>query len=617
MESNVIIAVVVGLIIGAVVVYFIKLKLQKEDVLPTTNVNDSKYKAMQSNVEALEKEKEILQKKLADSAKLSDLEDLEIEKKNLQKKLADSEQLLLTVQENNSGNTSDGVDKLLKEIKKLKDDIDDLENDLGDEGKKNKKLRAEKTEIEEERDAVEKEKESLVEEKETLEKSLETTKKEAEEDKESLTFIKAILAAENSSNKDFEKLDNDTYGIYFFIRNKIAHYFEHPDYIDNYAWEWRNSELKPWIKDKKKIAIVGEFSAGKTSIINRILSQDNPNVSLLPVSSKETTAIPTYVSKSLDFNCQYYSPDDELKNIKKETFEMVTKSVLDKVNVSHLFKYIVLSYDNQYLDNISILDTPGFASNSDEIIKKTTDVVKEADALFWVIDANMGDINQTSLDVMKNHLNEMPLYFIINKSDTKSPGELDKLEERIKETAKKNEIKCEAVIRFSQKENVDVLMKHIQEIEIKEQEPLMRHISNVLDEIIKDLKEEKGELKKVRKENLNELSQTESNFENIQSEISYSAEKIKRLVKEKDNFFTGIKYQIEKSNYVDFQDNVSVIVNLSKEIKEQVEFHSEDINRKIDIDSALEYNKHRLKEVEQIKKDFIKLIKDYNPNLLN
>src|SRR5690554_7410547 len=113
----------------------------------------------------------------------------------------------------------------------------------------------------------------------------------------------------------------------------------------------------------------------------------------------------------------------------------------------------------------------------------------------------MVNINQTSLDVMKSHLNEMPLYFIINKSDTKSPGELDKLEERIKETAKKNEIKCEAVIRFSQKENVDVLMKHIQEIEIKEQESLMRHISNVLDEIIKDLKEEKGEILQARKEN--------------------------------------------------------------------------------------------------------------------
>lgn len=615
MESNVIIAIVIGLIIGAVTVYFIKLKSQKEDA--TNNVNDSKYKAMQLNVEALEKEKASLQKKLADSAKLSDLEDLEIEKKNLQKKIADREQLLLTVQENNSGNTSDGVDKLLKEIKKLKDDIEESEEKLEDERKKNKKLRTEKTEIEEERDAVEKEKKYLVEEKETLEKSLETTQKESKENKESLSFINDILDAENSTNKDFEKLDKDTYGIYFFIRNKIAHYFEHPDNIDDNAWEWRNSELKPWIKDKKKIAIVGEFSAGKTSIINRILSQDNPDAPKLPVSSKETTAIPTYVSKSKDFNCQYYSPDDELKTIKKETFEMVTKSVLDKVNVSHLIKYFVLYYDNKYLDNLSILDTPGFASNSDEIIKKTTDVVKEADALFWVIDANTGDINQTSIDVMKKDLKGIPLYFIINKSDTKSPGELKQLEEKIKQTAKANNIDFKVIVPFSQKENVDVLMKHIRTIEIQEQPSLMKHIANTLEEIINDLKEEKDRLKDIRKENSKELNQTEINFTTIQDDISYSAEKIKTLVKEKDNFFTGIKYQIEKSDYVDFQNNVDKIVDLSGGIKEQVKFHSEDINQKIEIDTAFEYNKHQLNSVEQIKKDFIKLIKDYNANLLN
>src|SRR5690554_846453 len=594
MESNIIIAVIIGLIVGVVIALFLKPKSKKDGDVTISDIDASNQNILKTNIEALEKEKA-----------------------TLHKRLLESEKFLETIRESNNGTPSEVSDKLLKEIKNLKDEIEDLEDNLDEQKKSNKKIREEKSTIEDELENIEKEKKDLSEEKENLETKLQTVATESKESKESLDFINDILNAQNSSNKDFEKLDEDTWGIYFFIKEKISHNFEQLENIDNYAWEWRNSELKTWIKGKKVVAIVGEFSAGKTSIVNRILSQDDPSAPLLPVSSKETTAIPTYVSKSKDFNCQFYSPDSELRNIKKETFEKVTKSVLDKVNVSHLIKYFVLSYDNQYLDKISILDTPGFASNSDDIIKRTTDVVKEADAIFWVIDANMGDINQTSLDVMKNHLNEMPLYFIINKSDTKSPGELDKLEERIKETAKKNEIKCEAVIRFSQKENVDVLMKHIQEIEIKEQEPLMRHISNVLDEIIKDLKEEKGELKKVRKENLNELSQTESNFENIQSEISYSAEKIKRLVKEKDNFFTGIKYQIEKSNYVDFQDNVSVIVNLSKEIKEQVEFHSEDINRKIDIDSALEYNKHRLKEVEQIKKDFIKLIKDYNPNLLN
>jgi len=596
MESNIIIAVIIGLIVGVVIALFLKPKSKKDGDVTISDIDASNQNILKTNIEALEKEKA-----------------------TLHKRLLESEKFLETIRESNNGTPSEVSDKLLKEIKNLKDEIEDLEDNLDEQKKSNKKIREEKSTIEDELENIEKEKKDLSEEKENLETKLQTVATESKESKESLDFINDILNAQNSSNKDFEKLDEDTWGIYFFIKEKISHNFEQPENIDNYAWEWRNSELKTWIKGKKVVAIVGEFSAGKTSIVNRILSQDDPSAPLLPVSSKETTAIPTYVSKSKDFNCQFYSPDSELRNIKKETFEKVTKSVLDKVNVSHLIKYFVLSYDNQYLDKISILDTPGFASNSDDIIKRTTDVVKEADAIFWVIDANMGDINQTSLDVMKSHLNEMPLYFIINKSDTKSPGELDKLEERIKETAKKNEIKCEAVIRFSQKENVDVLMKHIQEIEIKEQEPLMRHISNVLDEIIKDLKEEKGELKKVRKENLNELSQTESNFENIQSEISYSAEKIKRFVKPKETWL-GLgenKYQIEREDYNDFQNNIESIVGLSGAIKEQVEFYSKKISSKKDIDDKTSDNKYQLKYIEQIKKDFIKLIKDYNPNLLN
>lgn len=601
MESNVIIAVIIGLIMGIVIALFLKSKFKKNSAVKIGDLETSSHDILKLTIETLEKEKRTLQKKLLESEKLFEI-----------------------VQVSGDATASEGFDKLLKEIKKLKDDIEDLEDDISDQNKNNQRIRTEKNDIEEELDVVTKEKLFLFEENKSLDRKLEIVNKESTESKKSLDFINGILNAQNSSNKDFEKLGRDTWGISSFINKDIIDCFEKFNYeeIENlrkFSWSWRNSELKTWIKDRKVVAIVGEFSSGKTSIVNRILSQDDPKAPLLPVSSKETTAIPTYVSKSKDFNCQFYSPDNELRNIKKETFEMVTKSVLDKVNVSHLIKYFVLSYDNQYLDNISILDTPGFASNSDDVIKRTTEVVKEADALFWVIDANMGDINQTSIDVMKEHLNEMPLYFIINKSDTKSPGELDGLEEKIKQTANNNDIQYKAIIRFSQKENVNVLMQHIQEIEAKKQVPLMKHIVEFLDEILNDLYNKKEELKGQRKANSDDLGETEDNFKIIQDNIISSAENIESLVKEKDTWF-GLgdkKFQIERSDYADFRDNVGDIVELSEAIKEQVGFHSEDINRKIEIDRDFEYNKYQLNNVEQTKKKFKKLINDYNSNLLN
>lgn len=602
MEVDLIIAI--GLILGVISAFFLKSIYKQKLDAKTSDFETSNHDELKLYLEALEKEKD-----------------------TLQKKLLDNEKLLEIVQVSGNNTDNEGFGKLLKEIKGLKDDIEDLEDEISDEKKSKQRIRTEKNDVEEKLDVVTKEKSSLFEENKSLEKELEDVYKKSLEDVESLNFINDILNAQNSSNKDFEKLDRDTWSIYSFIDREIVNcfdYFKEFDCpgvgnIESLSWNWRNSELKTWIKDRKVVAIVGEFSSGKTSIVNRILSQDDPKAPLLPVSSKETTAIPTYVSKSKDFNCQFYSPDGELRNIKKETFENVTKSVLDKVNVSHLVKYFVLSYENKYLDNISILDTPGFASNSDDIIKRTTEVVKEADALFWVIDANMGDINQTSIDVMREHLDDMPLYFILNKSDTKSPGELDALEEKIKQTANNNNIQYKAVIRFSQEENVDVLMEHIQNIETKEQLPLIKNIVDALDDILNYLNKEKEELKEFRTNNAGNLRIIEGNFKVIEEDVIHSVESINSLVKEKETWF-GLgnnKFEIDRLDYEDFQNHVSQIVDLSGGIKNQVNYHSEEINTKVEIDSEFSRNNYQLGNVRQIKKDFIKLIKDYNANLLN
>ena len=57
--------------------------------------------------------------------------------------------------------------------------------------------------------------------------------------------------------------------------------------------------------------------------------------------------------------------------------------------------------------------------------------------LFWVIDANANDINKSSLDVISENVQDLPLFIVINKSDTKSPEELDSLEKHIKRTIQK------------------------------------------------------------------------------------------------------------------------------------------------------------------------------------
>lgn len=284
----------------------------------------------------------------------------------------ENEQLKITIRNKNKSDSGDLAldNEFLNDNKKFKEEIEELEFEVNDYQSRIKKIKREKDELSNKMEVADKNEKILTAEKNKLIIMNSAQEIEIKEKSESLNFINDILNASNSNDDQYDVISKNTNLIVHHIKNEINNCLEEVNLsiADEEYNNWQNLELKSWIKNKKVIAIVGEFSAGKTSIVNRILSQDDPNAVLLPVNSKETTAIPTYISNGIDFNCQFYSPSGELKNIRKETFETLTKSVLDKINISSLIKYFVISYNNKYLNNISILDTPGFGSNSDEII---------------------------------------------------------------------------------------------------------------------------------------------------------------------------------------------------------------------------------------------------------
>ena len=195
-----------------------------------------------------------------------------------------------------------------------------------------------------------------------------------------------------------------------------------------------------------------------------MLSQDDPNVPLLPVSTKATTAIPTYISGGVGTFYQFVTPNNELKKISESTFKKVSKEILDQVKgVSSLIQYFVMTYKNANLDRLSILDTPGFNSNDKEDAERTIGVINECDALFWVFDVNNGTVNRSSIDLIKRHLKK-PLYVVINKVDSKAPTEVDKVESLIMKTLSEAGLNVNKIIRFSQKAPLSDIMNVIKNI---------------------------------------------------------------------------------------------------------------------------------------------------------
>ena len=158
--------------------------------------------------------------------------------------------------------------------------------------------------MQEEKRAIEKEFKAAKDELNTLSEKLKQVTDELSLKMESLTFVQAILSAPEFSDsittnlfKKVDALSNFVEGDMYDTLKAVGDYKPTDDSLfEADLRRWEAVQKKSWIAGKTAIAFVGEFSAGKTSIVNRILSQDDPNVPRLPVSTKATTAIPTYIS---------------------------------------------------------------------------------------------------------------------------------------------------------------------------------------------------------------------------------------------------------------------------------------------------------------------------------
>lgn len=388
---------------------------------------------------------------------------------------------------------------------------------------------------------------------------------------ESLTFVQEILLARSASDDATKRLNTKVDGIVEYITSDLHDALTetktmssdievHVNKNSPLLRGWEITSKKSWIKGKTTIALVGEFSAGKTSIVNRLLSQDNPNVPQLPVSTKATTAIPTYISGGVGTLYQFVTPSNELKTISENTFKRVNKEVLDQVGgVSSLIQYFVMKYQNPNLDNLSILDTPGFNSNDKEDAERTIGVINECDALFWVFDVNAGTVNRTSINLIKEHLTK-PLYVVINKVDTKAKSEVDKVENLIRKTLKDAGLNIEGYIRFSSKEPLESIMTPIKSIQHdKTKDEYLDTIENFINNIVSELSRIVNKVQRDYNQCMNKSNNLVEQYYRAISNLNDDCENVASIPQFSEHLF-------RKDNYEMSQDEYSRMINLLHKI---------------------------------------------------
>lgn len=470
------------------------------------------------------------------------------------------------------------VDKLKKKIKSLEDENEEFEDDLDACKKKLKNKESEFSKLRDELDTTLREKKKLQEDLQKAADELEEKAQELNVKIESLTFVQEILTAKRTADDSvtrlYAKIDSLSDFICGELKDAVAGIYTLKDELNEELYgsghkSWAIAARKSWIQGKTSIAFVGEFSAGKTSIVNRILSQDDPSVPRLPVSTKATTAIPTYISGGVGTFYQFVTPNNELKSISEETFKRVSKEVLDQVKgVSSLIQYFVMTYKNPNLNQLSILDTPGFNSIDKEDAERTIGVINECDALFWVFDVNAGEVNRSSIDqinLIKKYLKK-PLYVVINKVDTKAQTEVDKVEEHIKKTLSDAGLAVEGFIRFSAKAPLDDIMKPI--ISVTHDDDRENYLKNLAELVSGWVAEQEKDVVKAKKKADDLLKKSN----NLDDKYNKSIENLSDHCVTVSNIPNYTEHDImfwKDDNYEMSQEEFSRMINLLQTICEQ------------------------------------------------
>lgn len=450
-----------------------------------------------------------------------------------------------------------------KALEKAEEENEELEDKL----KRDKREAAEKAkEAEEQVSAKEKQLSSLQE-------VLDETKERANCCGQALTFVREVLTAQVTSERS--ELEQKVEEMVALIHSdECRAYITLTDEEERDLSMWQSECAKSWIQGKVKVAFVGEFSAGKTSIVNRLLQEGDPHAIQLPVSSKATTAIPTYISGrkgSGKATYRFYTPDSILKEISEDTFRRVSKEVLEEVGgVSSMIKYFVMAYANKGLERLSILDTPGFSSQDQEDEQRTMEVINECDALFWVVDVNSGTLNTRSIRVIRQHLHK-PLYIIINKVDTKSPSEVKQAEQAIRATCSKEKLDVKGFIHMGMKTPLDELHQVFSTLGSSSSLGLLEAFSQRIKELINEQTGIKKGYDAERKQYDQELSELETTFSDDLDTVAELAEEAAAIPHFKDPFWGSKRYEMNVSEYEELEKKLTLLSEKAPDILKDVE----------------------------------------------
>jgi len=178
--------------------------------------------------------------------------------------------------------------------------------------------------------------------------------------------------------------------------------------------------LKEDISRDLKISVFAELANGKSTFLNALIFKED----FLHTGIGEITFAIFNISYGETLRCRVdgksipvNNKDDIIKEIKR-----VNQQNRDTKRLS----YVEIEINNRYLKGVSIIDTPGFGSISEEILKDAfIEIVAKSDGVIFLFDVSKGakaeDVKKSK--VYLDDISKDKIWIVLNKIDTIRVGD--------------------------------------------------------------------------------------------------------------------------------------------------------------------------------------------------
>lgn len=193
------------------------------------------------------------------------------------------------------------------------------------------------------------------------------------------------------------------------------------------------TSIENYIKDTEHFQVVtpliGEFSTGKSSLINTLLGRK-----LLGEGIEPKTAVPTEICYGSQEQAVIYAKDGNRKTVSLEDFKNMELSIEE-------VKKVQLHIDAPFLneiDSVKIVDMPGYNSGIELHNRAIDDYLPNSQAYMLTFQARTPTIQEDMANFLKElKLHEVPVYLMITKAKSVLEQELKDCVEHIKADAQK------------------------------------------------------------------------------------------------------------------------------------------------------------------------------------